>query len=105
MVTPGAQIEIYPGPALPALAQQRLSADAIQQLLQAALDAGLNTDRTSRPERVRRRPRRRSPDVDGQTHTTQVYALGELGPKPPDRMSQDEYQARQDLSAFEKKAV
>lgn len=107
VVTPGAQIEIYPGPALPALAQQRLSADAIEQLLQAALDAGLSTDRsytdlasvgisdaaTTTFTLI----------VDGQTHTTEVYALGELGPKP-DRMSQDEYQARRDLFAFQTKA-
>ena len=44
-VTPGAQIEIYPGPALPALVQQRLTPEAIQLLIQAAIDAGLDKDR------------------------------------------------------------
>ena len=40
-VTPGRMIEIYPGPALPALGQQRLTEEAIQLLIQAAIDAGL----------------------------------------------------------------
>src|SRR4029079_11172675 len=34
-LTPGPQIEIYPGPALPAIAQQRLTPEAVQLLLQA----------------------------------------------------------------------
>ncbi len=108
LVTPGAQIEIYPGPALPALAQERLSADAIQQLLQAALDAGLNTDRSytdlGSVGISDAATTTFTLTVDGQTHTTAVYALSELGPKP-DSMSQDEYQSRQDLSAFQMKAT
>ena len=108
VVTPGAQIEIYPGPALPALSQERLSADAIQQLLQAALDAGLSTDRSYTDMGSvgisDAATTTFTLTVNGQTHTTAVYALSELGPKP-DRMSQDEFQARQDLFAFEKKAT
>lgn len=108
VVTPGAQIEIYPGPALPTLTQQRLSADAIQQLLRAALDAGLNTDRNftdlGSVGISDAATTTFTLTVDGQTHTTKVYALSELGPKP-DGMSQDEYQARQDLSAFQTKAT
>ena len=101
LVTPGAQIEIYPGPALPAIAQQRLSVDAIQSLLKAAIAAGLDTDReyvdmgsvgiADAPTTTF------TLTVDGQTHTTNVYALGELGAKP-DGMSQEEYQARQELA-------
>ncbi len=106
LITPGAQVDIYPGPALPTIAQERLSVEAIQQLLQAAIDAGLDRDRdltdlgsvgiadapTTTFTLV----------VDGQTHTTNVYALGELGSKPAG-MSQEEYQTRQDLLAFESK--
>ena len=107
IITPGAQIEIYPGPALPALTQERLSADAIQQLLQAAIDAGLDTDRSYTDMGsvgIADAPTTTfTLVVDGQTHTTNVYALGELGPKP-DAMSADEYQARKDLLAFETKA-
>jgi hypothetical protein len=108
VLMPGAQIEIYPGPALPALSQERLSFDAIQQLLQAALDAGLNTDRSFTDlgsVGIADAPTTTfTLTVDGQTHTTEVYALGELSSKP-DGMSQDEYQARQDLLAFQKKAT
>jgi hypothetical protein len=108
VVTPGAQIEIYPGPALPALAQERLTADAIQQLLQAALDARLNTDRSytdiGSVGISDAATTTFTLTVDGQTHTTEVYALSELGPKP-DNMSQDEYHARQDLFAFQTKAT
>ena len=108
VVMPGAQIEIYPGPALPALAQERLSTDAIQQLLQAALDAGLNTDRSytdlGSVGIADAATTTFTLSVNGQTHKTEVYALGELGAKP-DGMSQDEYQARQDLSAFQSKAT
>lgn len=108
VVTPGAQIEIYPGPALPALTQQRLSPDAIQLLLQAAIDAGLGTDRSYTDfMMVSDMPTTTfTLTVDGQTHTTQVYALGfgEPGPKP-DGMSEEEYRARKELVAFEAKAT
>ena len=107
-ITPGAQIEIYPGPALPASDQARLSADAIQLLLQAAIDVGLDTDRTytdmGSVAIADAATTTFTLVVDGQTHTTAVYALGELGPKP-ETMSADEYQARKDLLAFETKAT
>ena len=107
-ITSGAQIEIYPGPALPASDQARLSADAIQLLLQAAIDVGLDTDRTytdmGSVAIADAATTTFTLVVDGQTHTTAVYALGELGPKP-ETMSADEYQARMDLLAFETKAT
>ena len=46
LITPGAQIDIYPGPALPAIQQQQVSEAAIQAILQAALDAGLGATGT-----------------------------------------------------------
>lgn len=105
LVTPGAQIEIYPGPALPALSQQRLTPDAIQLLLQAAIDAGLDKDRNLQTMLVSDQPTTVfTLTIDGQTHTTQVYALAfDLGQKPDGRMSQEEFQARKDLAAFLKK--
>jgi hypothetical protein len=108
VVTPGAQIEIYPGPALPALSQQRLSPDAVSLLLQAAIDAGLDDDRDYTDlgsMMVSDAPTTTfTLTVDGRTHTTQVYALDfHLGPNH-DGMSQEEFQARKDLAAFQTKA-
>ena len=108
VVTPGAQIEIYPGPALPAITQTRLTPEAIQLLLQKAVDAGLGVDRdytdmgsvgiADAPTTTF------TLTIDGQVHTTHVYALGELD-TAPDGMSPDEFQARQDLSAFQSDAM
>ncbi|MGZ6544326.1 MAG: hypothetical protein ACXVEI_03340 [Actinomycetota bacterium] len=108
VVTPGARTMIYPGSALPAVAQERLTPDAIQLLLQAAVDAGLNTDRTLTDMGsvgVSDMPTTTfTLVVDGQTHTTRVYALGQTDSKPSG-MSQTEFQARQALQAFEAKAT
>ena len=108
VVMPGVETMIYPGAALPAVAQERLTPEAIQLLLQAAVDAGLNTDReltdmgsvgvSDMPTTTF------TLVIDGQTHTTHVYALGQTNSKP-DGMSQTEYQARQDLQAFETKSM
>ncbi|MEO8422636.1 MAG: hypothetical protein ABI595_01845 [Actinomycetota bacterium] len=108
LVTPGAQIEIYPGPALPALSQQHLSPDAIRLLIQAAIDVGLDKDRDYTDlgsTMISDAPTTTfTLTIDGQTHTTQVYALDfDLGPAP-DRMSKEELQARKDLQAFQAKA-
>jgi hypothetical protein len=102
LITPGAQTEIYPGPALPAISQQRLSQDAIRLVLQAALDAGLGKDRNLQTMTVSDMPTTVfTLTIGGQTHTTQVYALAfDLGHKPDGRMSQEEFQARKDLAAF-----
>jgi hypothetical protein len=107
-VTPGAQIEIYPGPALPALSQIRLSPEAIELLIQAAIDAGLNKSRDFTDlgsTMVADAPTTTfTLTIDGQTYTTQVYALDfDLGPTP-DGMSQEESQARKDLLDFQAKA-
>jgi hypothetical protein len=107
VVMPGAQIEIYPGPALPALAQERLSSDAIQLVIQAAIDAGLEKDRDLMTMTVSDVPTTVfTLTVDGQTHTTQVYGLGmDHGKTPPDGMSPEEFQARKDLAVFEARAT
>jgi hypothetical protein len=106
LVTPGAQPDIYPGPAVPAIAQVRLSVEAIQQVLQAAIDAGLERDRDltdlGSVGIADAATTTFTLAVDDQTHTTNVYALGELSSKPAG-MSQEEFQTRQDLLAFESK--
>ena len=107
-VSPGAQIEIYPGPALPATVQQRLTPDAIQQILVSARDAGLFESRDFTDlgsVGIADAPTTTFTVVaDGRTSTTHVYALGELG-QQPGGMSQDEYQARKDLLGFESKVT
>ena len=108
VVMPGAQIEIYPGPALPALSQMRLTPDAIQLLLQKALDVGLDVDRDytdlGSVGIADASTTTFTLTIDGQVHTTRVYALGMLD-TAPDGMSPDEFQARQDLLAFQNEAM
>jgi hypothetical protein len=106
LITPGVQTDIYPGPALPALTQQQLSPEAIQLLTQAAIDAGLDTDRDLQTMSVSDMPTTVfTLTIDGQTYTTNVYALGMDLKHAPQGMSPQEFQARQDLAAFENKAT
>ena len=106
LITPGVQTDIYPGPALPALTQQQLSPEAVKLLTQAAIDAGLNSDRDLQTMLVSDMPTTVfTLTIDGQTHTTNVYALGMDLKHAPEGMSPQEFQARQDLAAFEKKAT
>ena len=103
-VTLGAQIEIYPGPALPPLISTPLTEDGVQAVLQAALDAGLDQDReyidmgstmvadaTTTVFTL---------TVDGTTHVTKVYALGFAGDERPPGMSKEEFDARARLEAL-----
>lgn len=103
LLTPGAQDEIYPGPALPAIQQQHLTEDAIQAVLQAAKDAGLDVDRDMTDLGSVGIADASTTvftfETDGERHTVRVYALGELGDRPPG-MSQEEFQARSELQAF-----
>ena len=88
VITQGAQPAIYPGPALPALIDTRLSADGVTMVLAAARQAGLTG-----PSRTLGQP---VPDV-GQTIFTVVYPDGttnqttlypELGQPSPDPQAQ-----------------
>jgi len=104
-VTPGPQIEIYPGPALPALAQQRLTPEAVQLLIQAAIDAGLDSDHSYTTMMVSDAPTTTfTLTIDGETHTTDVYAL-DFDMHGAKGMAKDEEQARKDLAAFQAKAT
>jgi hypothetical protein len=78
VVTQGAQIEIYPGPAIPALIQTSVTEDGIQAILRAAKAAGLLGPDASYLDCA-------VPDVgtttftlnaDGSTHTVTAAALG-----------------------------
>lgn len=102
-ITTGAQIEIYPGPALPSLIATPVSDEGVQALIQAALDAGLGKDAqhvdlgnmaiSDMPTTVF------TLVVDGQTHVTTVYALGAVT-EQPDGMSDEAWAARQALERF-----
>jgi hypothetical protein len=95
VISQGAQIAIFPGPALPSLQVSRLSPAGLQRLVDAAVAAGLGG-------------RNRHLDLEGimdatttvftliaggTTHTVSAYALGE-GVGMDDRMSPEERDAR-----------
>lgn len=100
IVRPGPQIEIYPGPAIPALETTRVDEDGVDAILDAAFEAGLDTvsDLTDMgsvgiadaPESVF------TLRAGGVDRTIRVYALGELTGQPPG-MPDEEYEARQAL--------
>lgn len=104
VVTQGAQIELYPGPALPPLIATAVTEEGIQVILQAALDAGLDVDReytdlgtvgiADASTTVF------TVTVNGTTHVTKVYALGDLGQQPPG-MADQEFSARTRLLDFQ----
>ena len=99
---PGVQTDIYP--AQRAARRQQPSPEA------SALDPGgdrrgLDTDRDLQTMSVSDMPTTVfTLTIDGQTYTTNVYALDASEACAP-RMSPQEFQARQDLAAFEHKAT
>lgn len=102
-ITTGPQIEIYPGPALPNLIATPLTAEGLDALIRAALDAGLGKDAdhidlghmaiSDMPTTVF------TLVIDGTAHVTRVYALGAVSEQPPG-MNDDEWAARQRLETF-----
>ena len=103
LVVPGAQIEIYPSPALPAISFRHVDEAGIQALLAAAIDAtddlpadlgDMGTigiaDAATTVITVR------AGAVD---RTVKAYALADL-PDRPQRMSEDVFRARQRLAGF-----
>jgi hypothetical protein len=103
LLTPGPQIEIYPPPALPSVQTQPISEDGVQAILQAAIDAGVDTgnDMTDMGSTaIADAPTTTfTISANGETHSFGVYALGISTGRPPG-MSQEEYQARRTLAAF-----
>lgn len=103
---PGAQIEIYPGPALPAISTRTVDEAGIQAILREALDATdgvpadlgdmgsmLVADAATTVITVR---------ADGIERTIEAYALAEV-PDRPDGMPRDVFEARQRLSTLVEK--
>lgn len=100
LIVPGAQIEIYPGPALPAVSSRQVSEEGIQAILEQAIDvirsipADLNdlgfmniADASTTVITV---------SAGGVDRTIRAYALSELTERP-DGMPEREYQARLSL--------
>jgi len=99
VITQGAQIEIYPGPALPSLVVTSITPSGIQSILQDALAAGLGESRSYPTMTVSDMPTTTfTLNVDGETHTTRVYALG-AGSSAPG-MTAEERKARATLERF-----
>jgi hypothetical protein len=101
LISPGAQIELYPGPALPAIASRPVTESGIQAILREALDA---TDET--PPDLGDMGAMNVADApttvitvraDGIERTIEVYALAEL-PDRPDGMPEEVFEARRRLS-------
>ena len=104
LLQPGAQIEIYPGPALPAISAQTISEDGLQAILRAALTAGLDHD-ASYTDLGSMGIADASATVftltvDGRTHRIEAYALGMEGEERPAGMPVGEWEARRALQAF-----
>jgi hypothetical protein len=106
LITPGPQIEIYPGPALPNLQVTRITEDGVQAILEAAKAAGLlGPDRRYDFPTIADAPTTTfTVNAGGGRHVISVYALAEAQQGPPQQgMSQGDLEARQALAAFQGK--
>ena len=76
--SPGAQIEIYPGPLLPAVQVQPITEDGIQAILAAAEEAGLlqQIDYEQATDIADASTARVTINVNGETFVHEAYALG-----------------------------
>lgn len=97
LVLPGAQIELYPGPALPAISRRQIEEPGIQAILEEALDAIADVPArlndlgfmgiADAPTTVI------SVTAAGEDRTIRAYALAELTERP-EGMPEEEYRAR-----------
>ncbi len=100
LVLPGAQMELYPGPALPAVSTRTVTEDGIQATLEEVLHSIQGV-----PDEMLDMGTVGMADVpttvitihaDGVDRTIKAYGLSELTERP-ERMSVDEFQARRQL--------
>jgi hypothetical protein len=96
--SPGAQIEIYPGPLLPAVQVWTLDEDAIQEILGAADEAGLLAEiEYDQPDNIADATTAVvTIDANGETFVHEAYALG-IGDGPGGAESTPERQALLDF--------
>jgi hypothetical protein len=103
VITSGAQIEIYPQPAMPPVIVTTVDADGVATIVRAALDAGLGTDADytdlGSTMIADAATTTFTLTANGETHVVRVYALSELGSKP-EQMSEEEFDARSALQDF-----
>jgi hypothetical protein len=103
LVVPGAQIAIYPAPALPAISSRSVDEEGIQAILREALDA--TEDLPDDLDDMGSLMIADAPttvitiSVDEVDRTVRVYALGEMTERP-DGMPEDVFRARQELQAL-----
>ena len=99
-VLPGAQIEIYPGPALPAISSRHVDEAGIQAILEEAIaavqDVPADLDDLGFMSIADASTTVITVSAGGVDRTIRVYALGELTERP-DGMPEREYQARLQL--------
>lgn len=104
VITGGAQVAIYPGPALPPLIRRSLTEQGVQAILEAAFDAGLGERDIETSETGQLLIADAATSVftltaDGRTTTAAVYALAELTDRP-EGMSEEEFRLRRSLARF-----
>ena len=104
VITGGAQVAIYPGPALPPMIRRSVSEPGVQAILEAAFDAGLGerdieTSETGQLLIADAATAVFTMTADGRTTTASVYALGEL-PERPEGMSDEEFRLRRARARF-----
>ena len=106
LITPGAQIQIYPGPALPAIVERDVDEAAIRAIVDRALEAGLgegdlDLSDTGDVAIADASTAVFTLTVDGETSTAKVYALGFEGePAIMPGLSEQELEIRRDLAAL-----
>ncbi len=101
VLSPGAMVEIYPGPALPAVTEGSLTPAEIDELLRAAEQAGLADDieaDVGKPTVADAGTTTITVVVDGETRASSVDALG-VGPPWPG-ISAEQREARERVSGF-----
>jgi hypothetical protein len=105
VVTPGAQIEIYPGPALPAIATRQVDEAAVRAIVERAQAAGLDggdieLDDTGDVTIADASTAVFVLTVDGRATTATAYALGFEGDAALPGVSDEERRVREDLAAL-----
>ena len=98
---PGAQIEIYPGPLLPAVQVQPITEEGIQAILAAADEAGMfaQIDYEQPTNIADASTAQVTINVDGQTYVHEAYALGLANPGGAGEETTPERQALADFIA------